>query len=50
MKELNYVYVGKAKDFKLWNILLHTIKANKKYKQGKLQPDVELLKYLKQIV
>ena len=25
MKEMNYCYVGKAKDFKLWNLLSYTM-------------------------
>ena len=47
MKELNYVYVGKAKDFNLWNILLYSIRHNKSYNQEELLPDPELIKTLK---
>ena len=48
MKERSYCYVGKAKDFNLWQVLLYSIKHNKSYKQEELLPDPELLKLLQE--
>lgn len=48
MKERSYCYVGKAKDFDLWNILLYSIQHNKSYNQEELLPKAELLKVLKE--
>ena len=48
MKERCYGYVGKAKDFNLWKVLLYSIRHNKSYDQEKLLPDSELLKLLQE--
>ena len=48
MKETCYGYVGKAKDFNLWKVLLYSIRHNKSYNQEKLLPDPELLKLLQE--
>ena len=48
MKERSYCYVGKAKDFDLWKILLYSIEHNKSLKQEELRPKSELLKVLKE--
>lgn len=48
MKERSYCYVGKAKDFDIWNILLYSIQHNKRYNQEELLPNTELLKVLKE--
>ena len=47
-KERCYGYVGKAKDFNLWKILLYSIRHNKSYNQEELLPDSELLKTLQE--
>ena len=48
MKERSYCYVGKAKDFNLWQVLLYSIKHNKSLNQEELLPDPELLKLLQE--
>lgn len=48
MKERCYCYVGKAKDFNLWKVLLYSIRHNKSLNQEELLPDPELLKLLQE--
>ena len=48
MKKLNLCYVGKAKDFNLWKVLLYSIRHNKSLNQEDLLPDPELLKLLQE--